>query len=78
MARRLFLRLIEKTPSQVPLHLKSVLVRQAVEGLIEIEWELLPEIDSRGGFSMVGFVPDSIDFEVLAIGLEGAGYTNVI
>jgi hypothetical protein len=62
----------------VPTELKFQEIMLAIETLINIQWELSPEVDSRGGFKMVVLVPENTNFEMLSKGLDDAGYVGVI
>jgi hypothetical protein len=78
MMKRIFLRLIEKISTDVPTELKLQEIMLAIETLINIQWELSPEVDSRGDFKMVVLVSENTNFEVLLKGLDDAGYIGVI
>jgi hypothetical protein len=58
----------------VPTELKFQEIMLAIETLINIQWELSPELDSRGGFKMVVLAPEDVNFDMLAQGLHNAGY----
>jgi hypothetical protein len=49
-----------------------------IETLVNVQWELIPEIDSRGGVKMGFLAPENINFDVLGQRLHDAGYLIVI
>jgi hypothetical protein len=49
-----------------------------IETSIDVQWELIPEIDSCGGVKMVFLAPENVNFDVLGQRLYDAGYLIVI
>ena len=58
------------------LQLKEITL--VIETLVNVQWELIPEADSRGGVKMVVLAPKNVNFNMLAQGLDNAGYHVVI
>jgi hypothetical protein len=62
----------------VPTELKLQEITLVIETLVNVQWELIPEVDSRSGFKMVVLAPEDVNFDMLAQGLHDAGYHVVI
>lgn len=62
----------------MPTELKLQEITLVIETLINVQWELIPEVDSRGEVKMVVLAPEDVDFDMLAQGLHDAGYHVVI
>jgi hypothetical protein len=62
----------------VPTELKLQEITLVIETLVNVQWELIPEVDSRGGVKMVFLAPEDVNFDMLAQGLHDAGYHVVI
>ena len=58
------------------LQLKEITL--VIETLVNVQWELIPEADSCGGVKMVVLAPKNVNFNMLAQGLDNAGYHVVI
>jgi hypothetical protein len=47
----------------VPTELKLQEITIVIETLVNIQWELIPEVDSRGGVKMVVLAPEDVNFD---------------
>lgn len=62
----------------MPTELKLQEITLVIETLVNVQWELIPAIDSRGGVKMVFLVPENVNFDMFAQGLHDAGYHVVL
>jgi hypothetical protein len=75
--KRIYLKLIDEPPLNGGINVDGV--KNAVERIVEIEWEIEPKPDNRsGGYSMSGFIPDNTDYEDMIQRLINCGYRAVI
>ena len=75
---RIYLRLMDDPPSGEPEEVRLKAVIHAVEAALGIRWEVEPEPHPRGGYAMVGQVPNDVDLDGKLQELKKTGYISVI
>jgi len=72
------MRLLEASVSHALAEEQLHVVKRTVEGLVQIQWDMEPKCDPRGGHQMSGMIPEDTDMEKLLRSLEDRGYWGVI
>jgi hypothetical protein len=57
---------LKKIPTDVPTELKLQEITLVIKTLLNVQWELIPEVDFSGGFKMVFMTPEDVNFDMLA------------
>jgi hypothetical protein len=76
--KRIYVRLIENIASEAPEQQRLKSVKHAIEKMVKIQWEIVPKMDAKGGFTMAGMVADETDVEEFLKRLRESGYNAVI
>ena len=76
--KRIYLRLIDKEPLEKPDNELLENVRRYVEEIINIKWSQAPSFHAKGGYTIVGEVPEDLDLEKGLVKLREAGFLAVV
>ena len=76
--KNIYLRLIDEPPLELSESAMLRYVEKAVEDAVRIKWKKPPSMHLRGGYCVIGTIPEDEDLHVLSHKLVKAGFRLVI